>query len=284
MVERFAIGQGVSRLEDPRLLKGGGRYMDDLQIPELTHGYILRSPHAHARIVSIDTEAAAKMPGVLAMLTGADWLADGLGPVACEMPLKRPDGGPFYSPPNYPLVADKARMVGDYIALVVAETLAQAKDAAEAIDVDYETLPVVTVATEALRDGAPAIWDDNPDNICYYHEQGDKPAIEAAFAAAAHVVRQDLWINRVSANSMEPRGALGVYDAFEDRFRPADATPQPSRYRRQYPPYSRDQNAGSRERCWWQLRDEGWHIPRATAGPLGGEESRAARQMAFRSL
>ena len=122
MVERFAIGQGVARLEDPRLLKGGGRYMDDLQIPELTHGYILRSPHAHARIVCIDTEAAAKMPGVLAVLSGADWLADGLGPVSCEMPLKRPDGGPFCSPPNYPLVADKARMVGDYIALVVAET------------------------------------------------------------------------------------------------------------------------------------------------------------------
>ena len=218
MVERFAIGQGVSRLEDPRLLKGGGRYMDDLQIPELTHGYILRSPHAHARIVFIDTETAAEMPGVLAVLTGADWLADGLGPVTCEMPLKRPDGSRFYSPPNYPLVADKARMVGDYIALIIAETLAQAKDAAEAIEVGYEALPVVAVATEALRDDAPAIWDDNPDNICYYHEQGDKSAIEAAFAAATHVVRQDLWINRVSANSMEPRGALGVYDAFEDRY------------------------------------------------------------------
>jgi len=218
MVERFAIGQGVSRLEDPRLLKGGGRYMDDLQIPELTHGYILRSPHAHARILSVDTAEAQRMPGVLAVLTGADWLAEGLGPVACEMPLKRPDGGPFYSPPNYPLVADKARMVGDYIALVVAETLAQAKDAAEAILVDYEALPVVAVATEALRDGAPAIWDDNPDNICYYHEQGDKAAIEAAFEKASHVIRQDLWINRVSANSMEPRGALGVYDAFENRY------------------------------------------------------------------
>jgi carbon-monoxide dehydrogenase large subunit len=109
-------------------------------------------------------------------------------------------------------------MVGDYIALIIAETLAQAKDAAEAIEVGYEALPVVAVATEALRDGAPAIWDDNPDNICYYHEQGDKPTIDAVFAAAAHVVCQDLWINRVSANSMEPRGALGVYDAFEDRY------------------------------------------------------------------
>ncbi len=218
MVERFAIGQGVSRLEDPRLLKGGGRYMDDLNIPNTAHGYVLRSPHGHARILSVDTTAAKAMPGVLAVLTGADWLADGLGPVACDMPLKRPDGSPFFSPPNYPLVADKARMAGDYIAFVVAETLAQAKDAAEAIDVNYEALPAVARATDALRPGAPAIWDENPYNICYFFEQGDKAAADAAFAKAAHIVRQDLWINRVSANSMEPRGALGVYDAFEDRY------------------------------------------------------------------
>lgn len=218
MVERFAIGQGVSRLEDPRLLKGGGRYMDDLNLPNLTHGYILRSPHAHAVINKVETSTATKMPGVLAVLTGADWLADGLGPVSCEMPLKRPDGSAFFSPPNYPLVADKARMVGDYIALVVAETLAQAKDAAEAIEVSYEILPAISTGTDALADTAPAIWDENPDNICYYHETGNAAATDAAFAKAAHVVRQDLWINRVSANSMEPRGALGVYDTFEDRY------------------------------------------------------------------
>ena len=218
MVERFAIGQSVSRLEDPRLLKGGGRYMDDLNIPDMAYGYVLRSPHAHARIRGIDTSAAETMPGVFAVLTGADWAIDGLGPVSCDMVLKRPDGGPYYNPPNYPLVRDKTRMVGNYVAFIVAETLEQAKDAAEAIDVDYEVLPAAAIATDALKAGASAVWDDNPDNVCFYHEQGDKAAVDAAFERAAHIVHQDLWINRVSANSMEPRGALGVYDAFEERY------------------------------------------------------------------
>ena len=218
MTERFAIGQGVSRLEDPRLLRGGGQYMDDLNIPEITHAFILRSPHAHARIQSINTKVAENMPGVLAVLTGADYLNDGLSPIACAMPLKRPDGSPFYSPPNYPLVIDKARMAGDYIAIIIAETLTQAKDAAEAIDVDYLILPAVIAGVDALADGAPIIWDKNPDNICFYHEQGDKAGVDVAFENAAHVTRQDLWVSRVSANSMEPRGALGIYDAFDDRY------------------------------------------------------------------
>ena len=133
MVERFAIGQSVSRLEDPRLLKGGGRYMDDLNIPIMAHRYVLRSPHAHARIRGIDTSAAETTPGVFAVLTGADCAIDGLGPVSCDMVMERPDGGPYYNPLNYPLVRDKTRMVGDYVAFVAAETLKQAKDAVEAI-------------------------------------------------------------------------------------------------------------------------------------------------------
>ncbi len=130
MVERFAIGQSVSRLEDPRLLKGGGRYMDDLDIPIMAHRYVLRSPHAHARIRGIDTSAAETTPGVFAVLTGADCAIDGLGPVSCDMVLERPDCGPYYTSMNYPLVRDKTRMVGDYVAFVVAETLKQAKGAA----------------------------------------------------------------------------------------------------------------------------------------------------------
>ena len=218
MVERFAIGQGVSRLEDPRLLKGGGRFMDDLDLPNAAHGFVLRSPHAHARIRGIDTAAAAAMPGVLAVLTGADWCSDGLGAVTCDMRMERPDGTPFYNPPNFPLVADKVRMVGDYVVFVVAETLAQAKDAAEAIAVDYKTLTAVATGPDAVAPEAPAIWEDNPDNICYFHTAGDAEAVDAAFAGAAHVFSQRLWINRVSANSMEPRGAIGVYDPFENRY------------------------------------------------------------------
>ena len=122
MVERFAIGQSVSRLEDPRLLKGGGRYMDDLNIPIMAHRYVLRSPHAHARIRGIDTSAAETTPGVFAVLTGADYAIDGLGPVSCDMVLERPDCGPYCHPMNYPLIRDKTRMVGDYVAFVAAET------------------------------------------------------------------------------------------------------------------------------------------------------------------
>ena len=133
MVERFAIGQSVSRLEDPRLLKGGGRYMDDLNIPIMAHEICSALPHAHARIRGIDTSAAKTTPGVFAVLTGADCAIDRLGPVSCDMVMERPDCGPYYNPLNYPLVRDKTRMVGDYVAFVAAETLKQAKDAVEAI-------------------------------------------------------------------------------------------------------------------------------------------------------
>ena len=133
MVERFAIGQSVSRLEDLRLLKGGGLYMNDLNIPNMAHRYVLRSPHAHARSRGIDISAAETTPGVFAVLTGADCAIDGLGLVSCDMVLERPDGGPYCTPLNYPLVRDKTRMVGNYVAPVVAETIKQAKDAVAAI-------------------------------------------------------------------------------------------------------------------------------------------------------
>ena len=218
MSERFAVGQGVARLEDPRLLRGHGRYMDDLEIPGLTHGFVLRSPHAHAAIRGIDTAKASGMPGVLGVFTGADYTADGLGNITCDMAMKRPDGSPMHNPPNRPLVTDRARMVGDYVAFVVAETLDQAKDAAEAIDVDYDILPAVMSAEAALQPGAPAVWADCTDNICFRHEVGDKTGVEAAIKGAAHVVHRRLSINRISANSMEPRGAIGIYDPFEERF------------------------------------------------------------------
>jgi carbon-monoxide dehydrogenase large subunit len=217
-VEKFGIGQGVPRFEDPRLLRGGGRYVDDITLPGMAFGYVLRSPHAHARIRAIDTAAAQAAPGVLAVVTGADWRASGWGDLPVPGGLKRRDGSPMYRPRYPALVADRARWVGDYVAFVVAETYLQAASAAELIAVDYEPLPAVVATAEASAAGAPRVFDDCPDNICFVHLEGDKAATDQALARAAHVVRQHLVINRVTAVSMEPRGSIGVYNAAEGRY------------------------------------------------------------------
>jgi carbon-monoxide dehydrogenase large subunit len=210
----YSIGQSVSRFEDPRLLRGGGRYVDDIALPNMAHGVVLRSPHAHARIRAIDTAAARSAPGVLALITAKEWQESGF---AANLPrgsgLKKRDGSPMYVPPYPVLVADRVKRVGDYVAFVVAETRNQAMDAAELIEVDYEPLPAITSTAGAAAPGAEKAWDDCPDNICYVHNEGDKAATDAAFAKAAHVVSQKLVINRVSANSMEPRGCVASYDA-----------------------------------------------------------------------
>jgi aerobic carbon-monoxide dehydrogenase large subunit len=213
----FAIGQSVSRFEDPRLLKGGGRYVGDMVLPGMTFGYVLRSPHAHARIRSIDTARAKAAPGVLAVLTGADWQASGWGDLPVPGGLKRRDGSVF-KPPYPALVADRVRWVGDYVAFVVAETYLQALDAAELIAVDYEPLPAVVSTAEASAAGAPRVWDGCPDNVGFVQLFGDKAATDAAFAKAEHVVKHRLVINRVTAASMEPRGCLGDYNAAEGRY------------------------------------------------------------------
>jgi carbon-monoxide dehydrogenase large subunit len=214
----YALGQSVPRSEDPRLLTGGGWYVDDLRLPHMAHGCVLRSPYAHAKINHIETRAAAQMPGVLAVLTGADWAASGLGDMPLGSGRKRRDGSPMFTHPFPALVRDRVRRVGDYVAFVVAETAAAARDASEAIEVDYEPLPAVVSAEEAMKPGAPAVWDDCPDNVCFVHEAGDRAATDAAFAAASHVVRRRLVINRVTAATMEPRGCVGHYDPREDRY------------------------------------------------------------------
>ena len=214
----FAIGQGVSRFEDPRLVRGDGRYTDDIKLPGLAHGVVLRSPHAHAKIKSIDTAAAKSAPGVLAVLTSADIKAAGYGDLPVPGGLKRRDGSPMYRS-RYPiLVEDRVRWIGDSVAFVVAETVAQALDAAEMITVDYEELPAVTSTAEAPKPGAPRVWDDCPDNICFVELIGDKAAVDAAFARAAHVTRHRFVINRVTAATMEPRGAVGDYSAADGRY------------------------------------------------------------------
>jgi carbon-monoxide dehydrogenase large subunit len=214
----FALGQPVPRFEDPRLLRGGGRYVDDMVLPRMVFGHVLRSPHANARIRAIDVRAAKQMPGVLAVLTGADWQAAGWGDLPAAGGMKRPGGQSAYKPRFPALVQDRVRWVGDYVAFVVAETKHQAADAAELIEVDYEPLPSVVSTEGALAPGAPRVWDDCADNICFVHEVGDKAAVEAAFARADHIVKRRLVINRVTAAAMEPRGAIGDYNPAEDRY------------------------------------------------------------------
>src|ERR1700732_1063819 len=213
----FAIGQSVSRFEDPRLLKGGGRYVADMVLPGLVFGHVLRSPHAHARIRSIDVSRAKAAPGVLVVLTGADWKASGWGDLPVPGGLKRRDGSVF-RPPYPALVTDRVRFVGDYVAFVVAETYHQALDAAELIAVDYEPLPPCVSTAEAAGAGAPRARGDCPDNIGFVQLFGDKAAAEAAIAKADHVIKHRFIVNRVTAATMEPRGCLGDYHATEDRY------------------------------------------------------------------
>jgi aerobic carbon-monoxide dehydrogenase large subunit len=214
----FGIGQPLSRFEDKRLLRGAGRFIDDVTLPRQAYAYILRSPHAHARIGKLDLAAAKAAPGVLGVFTEADLAADGLGANAPTLPRKRPDGSPMFWRAHPGLAKERVRYVGDPLAMVVAETLAQAKDAAELIDVDYEPQPSVTATEEAARPGAAAVWDECPDNVSHVFEVGDKAAAEAAFARAAHVVRRRYVVTRVHAQFMEPRGALGVYEPRDERF------------------------------------------------------------------
>jgi carbon-monoxide dehydrogenase large subunit len=214
----FGIGQPVPREEDPYLVRGAGRYVDDVMPPRQARGYVLRSPHAHARIRRIDAARANAMPGVLLVLTGNDPAVLALGGQRVGRPRKRRDGSPAFTRPQWVLARDRVRYLGDPVAFVVAETLAQAKDAAEAIDVDFEPLPAVVTLEQAVAPGAPAVWDECPDNQGFVYPLGDKQAVEAGFAKAEHVVRHKMVISRLTTNSMEPRGCLAEYDTREDRY------------------------------------------------------------------
>jgi len=214
----FGIGQPVERFEDPRLLRGEGRFVDDLQLPGQAHLVLVRSPHAHARIAAVDLTAARAAPGVLGVFTAQDLLADGLGTSRVALARKRPDGSPMFWRAHPGLARERVRHVGDPVAAVVAETLAQAKDAADLVAIEFEALPSVTDAVRALQPGAAPVWDECPDNICNVFESGDTAATEAAFARAAHVVQRRYRVSRVHAQFLEPRGALGDYDAPGGRY------------------------------------------------------------------
>ena len=214
------IGQPVRRKEDVRLLTGRGRYVDDMAPPGLAHAVIVRSPYAHARIGRIDATAARSAPGVLAILTGADYHRDRLGAIPHAAGLMGPPDlvprlagvGPIATT-HYPLPTDKVRFVGEPVAIVVADTIAQAKTAAELLDIAYEALAAVALAVDAVKPGAAVLWDEAPGNLCLEIEVGDRAATAAAFARAAHVVRLETQIQRVTGVPLEPRTAIGGYDA-----------------------------------------------------------------------
>jgi aerobic carbon-monoxide dehydrogenase large subunit len=207
---KFGIGQPVSRLEDPRFITGRGRFVDDVELPRQCYGVAVMSPHAHARIKGIDTAKAKAADGVLAVLTGADVEADKLGAFSPVMPEDM--GGPKgYRTLRSILAIGKVRAVGERVAFVIAETLAQARDAAELVEVAYEPLPAVVNVEDAVKPGAPAVWDEAPNNIAVTLMMGNKEAVDGAFAKAPHKVSLKLYNSRVSANTIEPRAAIGQY-------------------------------------------------------------------------
>ncbi len=215
-LKQFGIGQPVPRTEDPTLVRGQGRYTDDVALPGQAYAAIVRSTHAHGIIRAIDTQAARAMPGVLGIYLTADLAA--YGPLKCALPLKNRDGSPLRYLPRPALVGDKVRFVGDPVACVVAESLQQAKDAAEAVALDIEPLPAVTLASAAARNGAPQLYDNVPGNVALDYHYGNAEKTAAAFAQAAHVTRLALRNTRLVVSAMEPRAAIGIYDAAAGRW------------------------------------------------------------------
>ncbi|MGK0171942.1 MAG: carbon-monoxide dehydrogenase large subunit, partial [Gammaproteobacteria bacterium] len=227
MADRFGgIGAAQLRSEDPRLLRGQGHYASDSFPPGLVHAVVLRSPHAHAHIRAIDTLHAAAMPGVLAVLTGADALADGLQPIPHDpdwqgppdAELRLPSNFDVYSTANAPLPHQTVRYVGEAVAVVIAHTHAAAADAAEQIAIDYEVLSAVVDARIAMQPGAPQLWPHCEGNLALTCEVGDEQATTKAFEGAAHVVKFDSWVHRVTGSPMEPRAVVGEYDPQTQRY------------------------------------------------------------------
>ncbi len=215
---KFGLSQSIRRVEDPRLLKGGGRYTDDVAVPGQAQGYVLRSPHAHATILSIDIAAAKAMPGVLGIWTAADLKAAGIGDLPCLAPVKSVDGSPTSETPHPALADGVVRYVGDPVAFVVAETSKQARDAAEAIEVDYDIRPAATDLATATEPGQPQLWASAPNNTCFDWHVGDAAKVDGLITSAAHVTTLRIVNNRVIVASMEARASLAEYDAAKNHW------------------------------------------------------------------
>ncbi|MEK1873980.1 MAG: xanthine dehydrogenase family protein molybdopterin-binding subunit [Rhizobium altiplani] len=212
------IGARVARKEDKRFLTGKGRYTDDMVVPGMKFAYFIRSPHAHAKITRIDAASAKVMPGVIDVLDGKQLLSDGIGNLICGWMIHSKDGSPMKMGAWRPLAVETVRYVGDAVAIVVADSLAEARDAAEAVIIDYEELPVVVEAVEALKPGAPQLHPEAQNNLIFDWQLGDGAATDKAISEAAHVTEIEIHNNRLSPNAMEPRAALGIYDAAEDHY------------------------------------------------------------------
>src|SRR6266850_2398047 len=217
-LQKFGVGQPVRRKEDDTLVRGKGKYTDDFNLPRQAYAWIVRSSHAHGIIRGIDTSAAKAMPGVLGVWTGADLASANYGPYTCGLPLRSRDGSPLLQTNRTALMSDKVRYVGDPVAFVVAETLAQARDAGEAVVLDIDPLPAVTSAEEAAKPGAPQLYDHIPNSVALDYHYGDAAKVEAAFAGAAHVTKLDIVNTRVAVVAMEPRAALASYDKASERY------------------------------------------------------------------
>src|SRR6185312_7636698 len=214
----WGIGKPVPRSEDGRLTTGRGRYTDDVDLGPAAAMYLVRSPHAAARIIHIDTVAAREAPGVLAVLTGEDVLSENLAPLPSRVARQKASGEPNFVPPYYPLAVGVAPHSGVAVVAVIAETLTQAKDAAELVSIDYDVLAAVTDTAKCLDDDAPVVWDSERDNCCFVFRLGDRPRVQAAFAGAAHVVSERFVISRMTANSIEPRNAIGHHSPKDNRY------------------------------------------------------------------
>ena len=212
------IGAPVRRREDQRFITGKGQYTDDINRPGQAYAVFVRSPHAHAEIKSIDVAAAVKSPGCLAVYTGADLAKDKVGNLICGWMIHSKDGSPMKAGAHPALAQGKVRYVGDHVAVVIAESLAQAKDAAEAVAVNYAVLPAALDVATTQNPGQPQIHAEAPNNTVYQWHLGDKAAVEASFAAAKQVTRIDLVNNRLIPNAIEPRAAIGDYDQGQESF------------------------------------------------------------------
>lgn len=210
----FDVGQPMPRTEDPRLLTGGGRYTDDYNLPHQLRGFVVRSPYAHADIVGIDISKAAKMPGVKVILTGQDYRSDGLGDLKCGARWNENQ----YQPPNPPLALGRVRYVGEAVVFIVADTIGQAKDAAEGVLVDYTPLPENVLTAKAMEGGTPAVWDERPNNECFYEQRGYPEETRNAFQKADVIVERTFHITRTITNTIEPRAYLGDYNEMDKRY------------------------------------------------------------------
>ena len=230
---KFGIGQPVTRKEDPKFLTGRGRYVDDIELPDMTYGYVLRSIHANAKINSIDAANAKDAPGVISVLTGEDYASDGLGTINCGTINPMIVRGQPKLRPHPALLQDEVKCVGAPLALVIAESLPEAKDASEMIKVDYDILPSVTSVREARNADAPIVWDGIDDNLAWTFGMGDAEGVANAIGQAHHVTRTTIYNNRVTTNAMEPRASIGVYNKGEDKLTLYGSNQGPNRVRQE---------------------------------------------------